>query len=497
MVVSTRPSVMVRSTLTGTDRYELPQFSALDVEAAFERARAALPAWQATSVRQRSRVLLNGHDRLVARREAIVSEIRHETGKTPGQALEEVVGALAAARYNALTAPRALRQRRRRGGIPFVMGVRVQYPAKGVVGIIVPWNYPVALAAMDALPALVAGNAVVMKADNQAAGSVLALRDCFIDAGLDPALWTVLTGEAKVVGEAITDRADYVCFTGSTATGRGIAEKVGSRLIGASLELGGKNPLIVLADANVRQAARASVYACFSALGQLCVSTERIYVARSIFAEYVEALRTAIAETRIGARDDADFGTLASAHQLGRVAAHLADAEAKGATVIAGGRPRPDLAPYAFEPTVLTGVTESMSCFAEETFGCLAAVYPFDDESEAIDRANSGGYGLNAAVFTGSLNHGRRVAAQLQVGTVNLNEGYRASFGSLDAPMGGAKLSGLGRRNGPEGIVRFTEPRTIAWSTGLIALPTTAAGFDRLGPVLIFAMRALRALRVR
>lgn len=494
---SALPPLSVLSPIDGSVLHELPQASRADIDAAFAAARTGQRSWTRAGFAARRAILLRAHDLILERSEALIEIVRLETGKTRGQALEEVVAAAAATRYNALSARRVLRGRRRRGGLPLITGVTVRYQPKGVVGVITPWNYPLSLAALDAVAALAAGNAVVQKADTQGAASVAALRRAFIDAGVPAETWIVVAGDANVVGERVTDLADYICFTGSTATGRRIAEKAGGRLVGASLELGGKNALIVLDDVDPQRAAADTVYACFAAMGQLCVSIERIYVLRSIADRYLPALAEAVHDARIGPSDGADFGTLTSQAQLDRVESHLADALEHGAQVLVGGVARPDLGPFAFEPTVLTGVSPAANCFAEETFGALVSVHVVDSVEEAIRAANASDYGLNAAVFSGSLSRARRVAEQLEAGTVNINEGYRASFSALDAPMGGTKQSGLGRRNGPEGLLRFVEPVTIAWTTGLLQLPTTAADFARLGPLLLLAMRILKFLRLR
>jgi succinate-semialdehyde dehydrogenase / glutarate-semialdehyde dehydrogenase len=388
---------------------------------------------------------------------------------------------------------------RRRASIPAVLRTRVEYTAKGLVGVITPWNYPMALTFMDIIPALAAGSSVIQKADNQGALSALAARQIFVDAGMPPALWAIVTGEGNVVGNAIVDTADYVCFTGSTPTGVRVAERAASRLTGVSLELGGKNPLLVLVDADPDRAAAGAVYACFSSMGQLCVSIERIYVHRAIAEPFTAAFTARVAALQQSAALDysSDVGSLTTAAQLERVEGHVRDAVAKGATVLTGGSARPDLGPLFFEPTVLAGVTDAMACARGETFGPVVAVHIVDTDDEAIAAANDSEFGLNASVFTRSLRHGHAVASRIIAGSVNINEGYRGSFSSVDAPMGGMRKSGLGRRNGPEGILRFVEGRTVSESTGILTLPRTGAEWERLAPLILVLLRALKALRVR
>ena len=496
LVASTGRTVPVPTPSTGETLVDLPRSSEDDVRGAVSRARLAQLAWARAGFAARGKVLLRAHDLLLDRREQLLDLTQLESGKTRGQAFEEVFQAASVARWNARMARRVLGGGRRRAGIPLVLSTRVRYRPKGVVGVITPWNYAVSLAAMDVVPALAAGCAVVQKADDQGALSVLALRRAFIDAGLPEAVWSVVAGEPEVVGETLTDEVDYICFTGSTATGRRIAVKAGRRLVGASLELGGKNALIVLDDVDVEQAAADAAHACFSSMGQLCVSIERIYVHRAVAQPFTAALAARLASPRIGSGldHDADYGTLATAQQLERVRAHLDDALAKGATVLAGGRHRPDIGPWAFEPTVLTDVTPDMRVLAEETFGAIASLSVVDGETEAVLAANESEYGLNASVLTGSPRHGVRLAEQIDAGSVNVNEGYRGSFGSVDAPMGGLKQSGIGRRNGREGLLRFVDPVTVTVNRRLIPLPHTGREYERLSGVLVLLARVLRAV---
>ncbi|WP_344297590.1 succinic semialdehyde dehydrogenase [Agromyces neolithicus] len=497
VVASGDETTAVPTPSTGEVLHELPRSSADDVREAVARARLAQLAWARAGFAERRRVLLAAHDLILERRELLLDLVQLESGKTRGQAFEEVFQAAGVTRYNALTARRVLGGRRKRSGLPTVFTTRMRFRPKGVAGVITPWNWALSLAAMDVVPALAAGCAVVQKADDQGALSILALRRAFIDAGVPEALWAVVTGPAAEVGEALTDEADYICFTGSTATGRKIAEKAGRRLVGASLELGGKNALLVLDDVDPAQAAESAAHAAFSTMGQLCVSIERIYVDQKVAAPFQRALIGSLREAKLGSalEYDADFGSLATAAQLERVEAHLADAVAKGATVLVGGRHRPDLGPWFFEPTVLTGVTPDMKVYAEETFGAIASLYLVGGDDEAVLAANASDYGLNAAVFTRSAGRARRIADALEAGSVNINEGYRGSFSSVAAPMGGIKQSGLGRRNGEAGLLRFVDPVTVSSTTGLLQLPRTAAEYTTKVGLMVLLARVLKAIR--
>ncbi|MFT2815775.1 succinic semialdehyde dehydrogenase [Leifsonia sp. A12D58] len=492
-------TVPVIAPFSGQVLHELPTSSTTDVENSYGRARLAQLSWARAGFAHRRAVLLRAHDLILERTELLLDLMQSETGKTRGQAFEEVFQAVSVTRYNALAAHATLKGRRRRSSLPTVVQTRVRYSPKGVAGVITPWNYPLSLAAMDVVPALAAGCGVVQKADNQGALSILALRSAFIEAGVPAELWAVVTGDGNEIGGAVTASADYICFTGSTATGKRVAAQAAENLIGVSLELGGKNPLIVLDDVDVKKAAKDAAYACFSSMGQLCVSIERIYVERSVADAFTAEFAAVVSALKLGRSFDysTDVGSLTSQAQLERVSAHVENAVSLGATVLAGGKPRPDIGPLFYEPTILTDVTEEMDCFAHETFGPVVSISVVDSDQEAIIAANSSEYGLNASVLSGSTTRAMRVATALEAGSVNINEGYRGSFSSVAAPMGGVKNSGLGRRNGPEGLHRFVNPITISRATGFVQLPRTGQEFAQLTGTMILMAKVLKALRRR
>src|SRR4051812_10402732 len=449
---------------TGQPLGTVPRCTPEDVAAAVDRARAAQARWKETPFTERRRILLRFHDLVLSRREELLDLLQLESGKARRHAFEEVLDVAIVARYYARTAERHLRAKRRRGVIPLLTATYEHHHPVGVVGVISPWNYPLTLSISDSTPALAAGNGVVIKVDSQtpfaALWGVEALEHC----GLPPGLMQIVSGAGSELGPALIDRVDYIMFTGSTSVGRTVASQAGERLIPSSMELGGKNAMLVLEDADLDRAVEGAERALFSNAGQLCISIERLYVHEAIADAFTERLLERMRRMKLGANlgwGD-DMGSLISETQLETVSQHVEDAVAKGAKVLAGGRARPDVGPYFYEPTLLADVTEDMTCYADETFGPVAAISRFSSEEEAIERANTSRFGLNFSVWTRDAGRGRRVAERLQAGTVNVNEGFIAAWGSVDAPMGGWKDSGVGRRHGAIGIKKYTDEQTIA-----------------------------------
>lgn len=450
------------SPLDGAKVADIPESSLADVDAAFDTARVAQEKWAKTSLSERKRALLRFHDLVLEHQDELLDLIQIESGKSRQHAFDEVAHLALTARFYARRLRSQLAPKRRNGALPTLTSITVNQVPKGVVGIISPWNYPLTMAIADGLPAVAAGNAVVHKPDSQSPLIALAAIELLREAGIPTDVWQIVSGAGSVIGTAIIERADYVCFTGSTATGKIIAGQAAARLISCSLELGGKNPMIVLPSAGVERAADGAVQACFSSAGQLCVSIERIYVPQERFEEFKAAFVSRVENLSLGASLDWDveIGSLVSQAQLDAVTAHVADAKAHGASVLVGGKARPDLGPYFFEPTVLEGVTAEAECYAGETFGPLVSLYPYATVDDAVRLANEGEYGLNASVW-GKPREAKAIAPQIKAGTVNINEGFSATFGSIDAPMGGMRHSGLGRRQGAEGILRYTEPQSV------------------------------------
>jgi succinate-semialdehyde dehydrogenase / glutarate-semialdehyde dehydrogenase len=457
------PMTPVETPSTGETLAVVPQGAPADVESACAAARSAQEEWAALPVSERAAVLLRYHDLVLANAQEILDLIQLESGKARIHAFEEVLDVAIQARFYAHAAEGYLRRQRKQGALPLLTSAHVYHRPRGIIGIIAPWNYPFTLAISDALPALVAGNGVVLKPDAQTPLTALWAAGLLEEAGLPRGLLQVVTGRGAELGTPLVDAADYMMFTGSTATGRVVAAACGERLKDCSMELGGKNALLVLPDAPLWRAVPGAVQGITSNSGQLCISIERVYVHDAIYDAFVPRLAERLSGLRLGASltFGDDMGSLSSADQLAKVSAHVDDAVSNGARVLAGGRPRPDLGPYFYEPTLLTGVTEDMDLCRDETFGPVAAVYRCSSVDEMVERANDSDYGLNASVWTRDVKAGREVAGRIQSGTVNVNEAYAATWASA-APMGGWKQSGLERRHGRHGILKYTQTQTVS-----------------------------------
>ncbi|MFF4083523.1 succinic semialdehyde dehydrogenase [Streptomyces sp. NPDC001777] len=491
--------VATTSPYTGAPLADLPVSTPDDVEDAFARARTAQAGWAATPVADRKRVMLRFHDLVLQRQEEALDLMQAESGKTRRDAFLEVTDIAITSRYYARSARRLLSPKRRKGALPVLTHTTELHHPKGVVTVISPWNYPLSMAAGDTIPALMAGNAVVQKPDTQTALTALWALALMREAGLPTDVWQMVVGRGSSIGDALMAGGDYMMFTGSTTSGRRIARDAGERLIGASLEFGGKNVMIVLADADVEKAAAGAVAACFPSAGQLCVSIERLYVADEIHDAFVTAFVERARAMRLGATYDfsADMGSLTTPSQLETVSSHVDDAVSKGATVLAGGKARPDLGPLFYEPTILAGVTPQMTLFDHETFGPVVSIYRYGSVDEAVAMANATPYGLNASVWGRNGAEARKVAGRLHAGTVNVNEAFAAAWGSIDAPMGGMGDSGLGRRHGADGLLKYTEAQTVAHQRLQGFTPPRSVGHEQWARSLTRAFKTLRALGVR
>ncbi len=455
--------ISIQTPRTGDEIGSVPSCTERDVQLALQRARKAQQQWARYPLRSRADILLRYQDIVLRHQKAILDIIQIESGKARYNALEEVLSILATCSYYAPRAHKLLAPKRRGGSLPLITKTWDYHHPHGVVGIISPWNYPLTLTMMDALPALLAGNAVILKPDEKTPMIALFALKLLMQAGLPADVLQIVTGYGEIIGPPLIAGVDYVNFTGHVDTGRIVARQAAERLISYSLELGGKNPMLVFQDADMDKTVDGALRGCFTNAGQFCMSIERIYVQNTIFEDFIRQFVARTEQLRLGISLDytVDMGSLISAEQLARAQQHVQDALDKGATLLTGGQARPDIGPFFYEPTIITGVTPDMLMSHEETFAPVIAVSRFADAEQAIAAANDSPYGLNASIWTRNAAYGRELATRIKSGSVNINEAYGATLGSLDAPMGGMKQSGSGRRNGRDGLLKYTEQQTI------------------------------------
>lgn len=468
-------TIAVFNPATGEEVGAVPATSPGDVAEIVERARRAQRAWGDAGFDERAAVVRRFHDTVLDESDRVLDTLQRETGKARRDALSELVTVAGTARYYLAHGKEHLRERRRQPAVPGLTSARVVHKPVGVVGLITPWNFPLLLAIGDALPALLAGNAVVLKPSEITPLSAELGRELLIACGLHPDLLQLVHGDGATVGQELIRHVDYVGFTGSTAVGRKVAEAAGRNLIPFSLELGGKNPMVVLADAPVGDAVTGFLSGAFANSGQTCISTEKIYVERPIYDRFMEELVERVEAMEVGwSLDfDKDMGSLISEQHTAKVWAHVEDALAKGAEAVAGGRLRSDLGPCFLQPTVLAGTTPEMALYEEETFGPVVSVEAVASAEEAVERANASPYGLNASVWGGDGDRAVRIARRLETGTAGVNSTLMI-YNTFDAPMGGVKASGIGRRHGEHGIVRYTQEQSIVESFA------TGGGYDSI-----------------
>ncbi|MCD6728383.1 MAG: aldehyde dehydrogenase family protein [Solirubrobacteraceae bacterium] len=485
-------TIPVVNPATGEVVATVPQAGADEVREIVERARRVQPGWEALGFQERGRILLRAQKWVIDQRERIIDAIVSETGKTYEDALAaEVAYAAHALGFWARSAPRYLADERVRSSSMLVKGRRlaVRWRPLGVVGVIGPWNYPLTNSFGDCIPALAAGNAVVLKPSEITPLTSLVMRECMEACGLPPDVFAVAIG-AGDTGRAVVDEVDMVMFTGSTGTGRQVAIRAAERLIPCSLELGGKDPMIVLRDADLERAANVAVFYAMQNGGQTCIAVERVYVEAPVHDEFVAKVRDKVVALRqgpSGGPGTAEVGAVTFPPQLDIIERQVADAIAKGARVLVGGRRREGSGMF-FEPTVIDDATQEMAVMTEETFGPTLPIMKVRDAEEAIRLANDSIYGLGGSVFTKDLARGESIARRLRSGAVCVNDAA-INYVALELPMGGAKQSGLGQRHGAGGIRKYCEPQTIVVSRGfprrdMHMFPYTARGTKRVVAVL-------------
>ncbi|WP_255450922.1 MULTISPECIES: succinic semialdehyde dehydrogenase [Solirubrobacterales] len=442
---------------------QIPVLDERAVQELATRGRMAQVGWNAMGFDARADVLHRSRRWLMANTDRMIKTICDETGKTYEDASLEVSIAAQSFRFWAKESERYLADEPISHFTPFTVGkkVVVRYEPVGLVGVVGPWNYPLVNAFCDCVPALMAGNAVVLKPSEVTPMTALLVQEMLDAAGMPADVFSVATGDGGT-GGAVVDAADYVMFTGSTATGRKVMERAAKTLTPVSLELGGKDPMIVLADADLDRAANAAAYYGLLNSGQVCISIERVYVERAVHDEFVAKLVANVRELRQGVSDGpgvAEVGALTFAPQIDIVEAHVKDAVEQGAKVEIGGRRGAGPGRF-FEPTVLTGVTHQMRCMREETFGPTIPVMAVEDAEEAIRMANDSEYGLQASVWTKDIARGEAIARRVEAGAVLVNDAL-LNYAVMGAPMGGWKSSGVGSRHGANGIRKYCKTQTV------------------------------------
>lgn len=442
----------------------VPKLTAPELDELAARARAAQPGWQALGFAGRKRVLLRAQRWLADHRRRIVDTMVAETGKPSVEALTEVFLAQESLIYWAKHAERLLADERIPGGSPLLFGRRVvvRYEPLGLVGVIEPWNAPFSLSVLDTTPALAAGNAVILKPSEITPFNAGLIAEAFAAAGMPDGVFQVAHGDGET-GAALVDRADFIFFTGSQATGRKIMERAGRSLTPVAAELGGNDAMVVLADADLERAASGAVfYAMFNA-GQVCMSVERVYVEAPVYDRFVELVTAEVRALRVGPSTgpgENDVGPIIHPPQIEKIAAHVDDAIAKGARALTGGRRSPQPGRF-YEPTVLVDVDHSMRVMTEETFGPVLPIMKVRDAEEAVRLANATTYGLQGVVFAGDTARGERVARQLEVGGVCVNDA-QTNLAAFGAPYSGWKESGAGGgRHGAGGIRKYCRTQTV------------------------------------
>src|SRR5829696_239210 len=456
--------IRVENPATGEFVASVPRIAPADVAALVARARAAQPAWEALGFDGRGEILRRAQKWVVENSDRIARTIVSETGKTYDDALIAEIGYVASAfGFWAKHAPRFLGDEKVRASSPFLVGRRlvVRYRPLGVIGVIGPWNYPLTNSFGDCIPALAAGNAAVLKPSQTTPLASLLMAEGLRECGLPEDLYLVATGGAATV-EALIDEVDMVMFTGSTETGRRVLERAARTLTPVSLELGGKDPMIVLADADLERAANTAVYASMQNGGQTCVSIERVYVEAPVYDDFVDRVARKVAGLRQGVPDgpgSVDVGAITFAPQLDVIADQVEEARRAGARVLVGGRASTDRGRF-YAPTVLVDVDHSMRCMTEETFGPTVGIMRVGDADEAVRLANDSPYGLSASVFGRDVARAEQVARRVEAGAACVNDA-QVNYFALELPMGGWKASGMGSRHGAPGIRKYCRQQSL------------------------------------
>jgi acyl-CoA reductase-like NAD-dependent aldehyde dehydrogenase len=457
-------TIEVKNPATGEVIASVPALEPGQVAALVARARAAQPGWEALGFDGRARILRRAQKWVIDNADRISRTIVSENGKAYEDAqLAEVSYAAGAFGFWAKRAEKYLEDERIRSSSPFVMGRKlvVRYAPVGVVGVIGPWNYPLTNSFGDCIPALAAGNSAVLKPASLTPLTSLLMAEGLRECGLPEDVFLVAPGGGDV-GEALIDEVDFVMFTGSTEVGKKVMARAARTLTPVGLELGGKDPMIVLSDADLERAANAAVHYSMQNGGQTCISVERVYVEEPVYDDFVARVEEKLGALRQGTPGgpgSVDIGAVTSPPQVDLIDSHVKDAVAKGARTPVGGKRGPGPGDF-YEPTLLLDVDHSMECMTEETFGPTLPVMKVADADEAVRLANDSQYGLQASVWTKDVAKGERLARRIEAGVACVNDA-QVNYVALELPMGGWKDSGLGSRHGADGIRKYTKKQAI------------------------------------
>ena len=459
------PTIPVENPATGEQVAEVPVLGPPTIAEMVARARAAQPGWAALPTSGRAAVMRRAQRWMSDNAERVIATVVKETGKTYEDAqLTDWGYTIAALAFWARHAGDYLADERVPSfGNPAVPGRKliVRYAPHGVVGVIGPWNFPIVNGFGDCIPAVMAGNAVILKPSEVTPLSSLLMAEMLAESGLPADVFQVATGDGGT-GAALIPEVDCVMFTGSTRTGRAVATAAAEALIPCYLELGGNDPMIVCADADVERAANAATYYSMNNAGQVCVSIERVYVEEPVYDEFVRRVVQNVSHLRQGpphGPGSVDLGAVIFPPQLEIIDAHVRDAIAKGARVLTGGHPRREGGRF-YEPTVLVDVDHTMDCMREETFGPTLPIMRISDVAEGIALANDSPYGLQASIWTRDRARGEELARRLEAGVVCVNDA-QVNYFALNLPMGGWKASGIGTRHGAGGIRKYCRSQSL------------------------------------
>ncbi len=448
---SGRRRLKLSNPATGASIGEVDVATPAEVRDVVARARAAQPAWHALGFDGRAKVMYRALDILLENQDRFMDVIMRETGRSRVETIMmEMFPACDSLAYYAKRAKKLLADKKPGLHLLRTKKLVITYKPLGVIGIITPWNGPFILSLNPSVQALMAGNTVVIKPSEVTPMSGRLVAELFQEAGLPKDVLTVVAGDGATGAALVEGGVDKISFTGSVATGRKIGEACGRNLIPCTLELGGKDPMIVCGDADLDRASKGAVFGGFMNAGQFCCSTERVYVVDAVAEAFIDKVVTHVMALRVGSDGDFDIGPMIFEKQIAVIERHVEDARAKGAKILVGGK-RSARGGLFYEPTVLTDVTNDMLIMKEETFGPVLPIMRVKDEAEALRMANDSVYGLSSNVWTRDAVKAVRIAKQIDSGSVCVNDSS-VTYGAVEAPFGGRKSSGVGQVNGEAGL---------------------------------------------